>query len=110
MSVSSRKSRVARNLDLAENHLMGILEHPERLSGSPDEAEIIFLPADDPELLEANLAMANQIIREMSRNGPQELSEQYTHCTTLSVVGSRDHFTECRLFPCRVWDVVGIFV
>ena len=63
---------MARNLDLAENHLLGILEHPERLSGIPDEAEVIFLPTDDPELLEANLAMANQIIREMSWNGPQD--------------------------------------
>ena len=47
-----------------KNHLLGVefdrylLEHPEVLEQIPDEAEVYFLPEEDPELLEENLKIA----------------------------------------------------
>ena len=47
-----------------KNHILGVefdrylLEHPEVLEEIPEDAEIYFLPEDDPELLEENFKMA----------------------------------------------------
>lgn len=47
-----------------ENHLLGIefdrylLEHPEVLEQIPENAEIYFLPEEDPELSQVNFKMA----------------------------------------------------
>lgn len=47
-----------------KNHLLGIefdrylLEHPEILGEVPENAEIFFLPEDDPELSQENLKIA----------------------------------------------------
>ena len=47
-----------------KNHLLGIefdrylLEHPEIIEQIPDGAEVIFLPEDDPDLLQENLKIA----------------------------------------------------
>lgn len=44
-----------------KNHLLGIefdrylLEHPELMEQIPEGAEVIFLPEDDPDLLQENL-------------------------------------------------------
>lgn len=44
-----------------KNHLLGVefdrylLEHPELMEQIPEGAEIIFLPEDDPDLLQENL-------------------------------------------------------
>ncbi len=49
---------------LRKNHLLGIefdryvLEHPEVMEKIPDDAEVFFLPDDDPELTQENLRMA----------------------------------------------------
>jgi len=47
-----------------KNHLLGIefdrylLEHPEVLEQMPENAEIYFLPEDDPDLSQENLRIA----------------------------------------------------
>ncbi len=47
-----------------KNHILGVefdrylLEHPEVLEEIPEDAEIYFLPEDDPELSEENSKMA----------------------------------------------------
>jgi len=47
-----------------KNHVLGIefdryvLEHPEVLEKIPEEAEIFFLPEEDPELSQENLKIA----------------------------------------------------
>jgi hypothetical protein len=47
-----------------KNHILGVefdrylLEHPEVLEEIPENAEIYFLPEDDPELSEENFKMA----------------------------------------------------
>lgn len=47
-----------------KNHLLGVefdrylLEHPELMEKIPDGAEVIFLPEDDPDLLQENLKIA----------------------------------------------------
>ena len=47
-----------------KNHILGVefdrylLEHPEILEQIPDNAEIYFLPEEDPELSEENLKAA----------------------------------------------------
>ena len=63
---------MARNLDLAEKHLSRILRTSELLEHIPEGAYVVLLPPDDPELFEANLAMANRLARTMSQNGPEE--------------------------------------
>jgi hypothetical protein len=46
-----------------KNHILGVefdrylLEHPEVLEQIPEDAEIYFLPEDDPELSEENFKM-----------------------------------------------------
>ncbi len=69
----TKEQMMERNLELAEGHLLQVLEHPEILDHIPDGAHVILLPTDDPELFEANLEMANQLAREMrhdASNGP----------------------------------------
>lgn len=58
-----------RNLTLAERHFLDVIDHPEVLEGLPEDAHVIFLPANDPELLEANLGIANQLARSLGHNG-----------------------------------------
>jgi hypothetical protein len=47
-----------------KNHLLGVefdrylLEHPDVLEQIPDEAEVYFLPEEDPDLSEENLRIA----------------------------------------------------
>jgi hypothetical protein len=47
-----------------KNHILGVefdrylLEHPEVLEEIPEDAEIYFLPEDDPELSQENFRMA----------------------------------------------------
>ncbi len=66
----TKEQMMERNLDLAEEHLLHVLEHPEILEQIPDNAHVILLPGDDPELFESNLHVANQLAREMSYDGP----------------------------------------
>ena len=47
-----------------KNHLLGVefdrylLEHPELMEQIPEGAEVIFLPEDDPDLLQENLEIS----------------------------------------------------
>jgi len=49
-----------------KNHMLGVefdrylLEHPEVLEKIPENAEIFFLPEEDPELSQENLRIAEQ--------------------------------------------------
>lgn len=61
-----------RNLALTERHLLRALEEPQILEGIPRDAHVILLPADDRELLEANLAIANQLALTMGHNGSRK--------------------------------------
>ncbi|MBS1251089.1 MAG: hypothetical protein MAG451_00119 [Anaerolineales bacterium] len=67
----AKEQMMERNLDLAEEHLLHVLEHPEILEQISDDAHVILLPVDDPELFEANLQMANQLDREMSHDASE---------------------------------------
>ena len=68
-----KEQAMERNLTLAETHLLGILEHPQLLDSIPDGAHIVFLPAEDRDLLAANLDAANRLIRDgsLGRDMPQ---------------------------------------
>lgn len=61
--------RMERNLALAEQHFLSVLDNPQLLEGIPQDAHVIYLPTDDPELLEANLEVANQLARSTGHNG-----------------------------------------
>ena len=61
-----------RNLALTEKHLLSALEEPQMLQGIPQDAHVILLPTDDRELLEANLAIANQLALTMGHNGSRK--------------------------------------
>jgi hypothetical protein len=47
-----------------KNHMLGVefdrylLEHPQIIEQIPDDAEVYFLPEEDPELLQENLKIA----------------------------------------------------
>ena len=53
-----------------KNHILGVefdrylLEHPELMEQIPDGAEVVFLPEDDPDLLEENFKIAKERGRE----------------------------------------------
>jgi hypothetical protein len=67
------EEQMNRNLELTEMHLKALLDHPELLDTLPEGATVIYLPADDPELREANRRMAMDIVREVGRNGSSEV-------------------------------------
>lgn len=54
-----------RNLKLIEKRLLYIANHLGEIEAPLDRAQIIELPRNDPELLEANLEMAIDIARQM---------------------------------------------
>lgn len=68
----TKKELMERNLNLAEEHLLQILNHPELLEHIPDNAHVVFLPTDDPEAFEANLQMANQMARDIRQDPSTE--------------------------------------
>lgn len=57
-----------KNLELTKRFILRMLEHPEELESLPDRCTIIDLPLDDPDLFEANLRLAGEIVR----NGEKE--------------------------------------
>ncbi|MFQ6057878.1 MAG: DUF5647 family protein [Anaerolineae bacterium] len=61
----TREEMFERNLALAKKRLLHMIENPEEIEAIPAGAHVINLPKDDPELLEANLALAI----ELARNG-----------------------------------------
>jgi len=65
----SETEMVEKNLELTRRWLHGVLEHPDVLDQLPDEAYLVDLPHDDPDLMEANLQMAAELAWQMSHNG-----------------------------------------
>src|SRR6476620_10715042 len=47
-----------RNLGVAGQFFRSVLNDPEILDGIPDDATVVLMPADDPEIAHANLEMA----------------------------------------------------
>ena len=62
--VKNERAKMRKEDIFNKNHILGVefdrylLEHPDVLEQMPDEAEIYFLPEEDPELLEENLRAA----------------------------------------------------
>jgi hypothetical protein len=56
-----RDEQVLRNLDLVEHFLGQALDDPSMLDTIPDGGTIVLLPADDPELADANLRTARDL-------------------------------------------------
>jgi hypothetical protein len=52
-----REEQFRKNNELMALFMQQVLDDPEFLGVIPDEAEIIFLPQNDPELCEANLKL-----------------------------------------------------
>lgn len=67
------EEQMNRNLELTELHLKALLDRPELLDTIPEGATVIYLPADDPELREANRKMAMDIVTEVGRDGQSEV-------------------------------------
>ena len=53
----TREEQFRKNNELLALFTQQVLDDPEFLGAIPDEAEIIFLPQNDPELCEANLKL-----------------------------------------------------
>ena len=53
-----RNEQFRRNNELFRIFMQEVLDNPTLSQGIPEGAEIIFLPENDPELKEANLALA----------------------------------------------------
>jgi hypothetical protein len=67
--MTERKEDLAdRNLVLIKKRLLHALQQPSELEILAG-VEVIELPRDDPELLEANLQMATNIVRRMFTDG-----------------------------------------
>jgi len=66
------EEQMNRNLELTEEHLKALLDHPELLDIIPEGATVIYLPANDPELRATNLEMALDLVRRAGANGLQE--------------------------------------
>ena len=56
----TRDDIAARNLSLGFEFDKYLVEHPELLERIPENAVLALLPQDDPELAEANLAIAQR--------------------------------------------------
>jgi len=60
----SREEMFERNMELTTQRLLKEIEAPEVFQWIPQNARVINLPKDDPELLDANLALAMKLARE----------------------------------------------
>ncbi len=56
----TREELATRNLILGGEFTKHILEHPDLLERIPDEAHVILLPEDDPQLCEENRKIARK--------------------------------------------------
>ena len=65
----NRDEQVLRNLDLAERFLGQILDHPATLNSIPDGGIIALMPADDPDLADANVQTARELAVRCPRCG-----------------------------------------
>ena len=60
----SREEMFERNLELAKQRLLKEVEDPEAFEWIPQDARVINLPKDTPELLRVNLELAIELARE----------------------------------------------
>jgi len=60
----SQEEMFERNLELTEQRLLKEIEAPEAFEWIPQNARVINLPKDAPELLRANLELATKLVRE----------------------------------------------
>lgn len=58
------EEQVEKNLELARRFAHHLLDHPDELLAMPDGADVVLIPADDPEVAEANLQLAKKILAE----------------------------------------------
>lgn len=63
MSTSTQAEQIERNLSLAGAHLRQVVADPSILDGIPDGVTLVFLPADDAKLREANIEMGIDALR-----------------------------------------------
>lgn len=56
----SSEDIINKNIDLSTEFSRYVMEHPEFAEKIPDDAVVVLLPEYDPELCEANLALARQ--------------------------------------------------
>ena len=52
-----REEQSKKNIELSGLFMQQVLDDPDLLGAIPDDAEIVFLPQNDPELCEANLKL-----------------------------------------------------
>lgn len=60
----NRDEQFNRNVDLHTAFMRYAAAHPEILEEIPARAQLIFLPEDDPELCQANMALGEKAARE----------------------------------------------
>jgi hypothetical protein len=58
----NKDEQVLKNLDIAEDFLHQILDHPEALEGR-DGTTIVLVPDTDPELADANMTTARELVQ-----------------------------------------------
>lgn len=64
----NRDEQVLKNLDLLEGFLHHVIDHPQMMSGR-DGATIVLVPDYDPELADANIAAARELMHRCPRCG-----------------------------------------
>jgi hypothetical protein len=62
----NRDTIIEKNITLAFEFERYLLDHPEMLERIPDEAEVVLLPKDDPELYRVNLEEARRKQRKVT--------------------------------------------
>ena len=67
----NREEQGPQNLELAESFLQHLVEHPAELESLPNGANVVLLPDDDPELVQANLKLA----AELTTRDPEQREE-----------------------------------
>ncbi|HEY8477027.1 MAG TPA: DUF5647 family protein [Chloroflexota bacterium] len=70
-----RGEQITQNLELAGAFLRHLLDHPEDLERISDEASIVIIPSGDPELAQANLALAQQLLEKSQERGEDPLEK-----------------------------------
>lgn len=63
----SKERIMEKNLDLLNEFMKYAFEHPEILDEIPQEAELVILPTNDPELYTANKKMATSLINKRKK-------------------------------------------
>lgn len=74
----NREEQVSRNLALAGGYLEHLLEHPAELADVPDGANLVLIPDDDPELADANTALARALVGQRRRPEHDEARDDVT--------------------------------